>query len=65
MAVKATSAVLDCVQAAAELGFISRGEVQWCEAIMDISFHCDKCDQHILIDEAAAGLNVQCPKCKC
>lgn len=30
---------------------------------MDISFNCDKCGQHIVIDEAGAGQQVQCPKC--
>jgi len=30
---------------------------------MDISFYCFKCGQHILIDEAGAGLTVQCPNC--
>lgn len=31
---------------------------------MDISFHCNKCGQHILIDEAGAGVSVECPACK-
>jgi phage FluMu protein Com len=30
---------------------------------MDIAFNCDKCGQHIAIDEAGAGLRVNCPKC--
>ena len=30
---------------------------------MDISFDCGKCGQHIVVDEAGAGLQVQCPKC--
>jgi DNA-directed RNA polymerase subunit RPC12/RpoP len=30
---------------------------------MDISFNCDKCGQHIVIDEAGAGMGFQCPKC--
>ena len=30
---------------------------------MDITFVCDKCGQQIAIDEAGAGLQVQCPKC--
>jgi DNA-directed RNA polymerase subunit RPC12/RpoP len=30
---------------------------------MDITFDCERCGQHIVIDEAAAGLQVQCPKC--
>jgi DNA-directed RNA polymerase subunit RPC12/RpoP len=30
---------------------------------MDISFNCDKCGQQIVIDEAGAGLQVECPKC--
>lgn len=31
---------------------------------MDISFNCDKCGQHIVIDAAGAGMTVQCPKCQ-
>jgi pilus assembly protein CpaB len=31
---------------------------------MDISFHCDKCGQSIVIDAAGAGQLVDCPKCK-
>ena len=31
---------------------------------MDIEFNCDKCGQHIAIDEAGAGMAVQCPKCQ-
>jgi len=30
---------------------------------MDITFSCTKCGQHIAIDEAGAGMSVQCPKC--
>jgi len=30
---------------------------------MDISFNCNNCGIHILIDEAGAGMSVQCPKC--
>lgn len=30
---------------------------------MDISFYCDKCGQHIAIDEAGVGTVVNCPKC--
>lgn len=30
---------------------------------MDISFDCVNCGQNILIDEAGAGLSVQCPTC--
>jgi len=30
---------------------------------MDIAFNCDKCGQHIVIDEAGAGMSVQCPTC--
>jgi predicted Zn finger-like uncharacterized protein len=30
---------------------------------MDISFNCNSCGTHILIDEAGAGMSVQCPKC--
>jgi DNA-directed RNA polymerase subunit RPC12/RpoP len=30
---------------------------------MDISFHCERCDQHILVEEAAAGMEVDCPNC--
>lgn len=33
------------------------------EWAMDITFHCDKCGQHIVICEAGARLQVQCPKC--
>jgi predicted RNA-binding Zn-ribbon protein involved in translation (DUF1610 family) len=31
---------------------------------MDISFHCAKCGQHILIDETGAGMKLDCPSCK-
>ena len=30
---------------------------------MDISFDCERCGQHIVIDEAGAGQTVQCPAC--
>lgn len=30
---------------------------------MDIAFNCDKCGQHIVIDEAGAGMTVPCPSC--
>jgi DNA-directed RNA polymerase subunit RPC12/RpoP len=30
---------------------------------MDITFKCDKCGQQIAIDEAGAGMSVQCPSC--
>ncbi len=30
---------------------------------MDITFNCDKCGQRIVIDEAGAGMSVQCPSC--
>lgn len=30
---------------------------------MDITFDCKKCDQRIVIDEAGAGMSVQCPTC--
>jgi hypothetical protein len=30
---------------------------------MDISFDCPGCGQHLVIDEAGAGLVVQCPQC--
>src|ERR1017187_5433696 len=29
---------------------------------MDISFDCISCGQHVVIDEAGAGMTVQCPK---
>src|SRR5256885_713368 len=31
---------------------------------MDIQFECDKCGQHIVIDETGAGIKVQCPACR-
>ena len=31
---------------------------------MDITFTCEKCGQHIAVDEAGAGQLVDCPKCK-
>jgi hypothetical protein len=30
---------------------------------MDIAFACDECGQHLVIDEAGAGMTVQCPTC--
>ncbi len=30
---------------------------------MDITFNCTSCGTHIVIDEAGAGMSVQCPKC--
>jgi DNA-directed RNA polymerase subunit M/transcription elongation factor TFIIS len=30
---------------------------------MDITFGCPECRQHMVIDEAGAGLLVACPKC--
>jgi len=30
---------------------------------MDITFNCTKCGQNIAIDEAGAGISVQCPSC--
>ena len=30
---------------------------------MDITFACEKCGQQVVIDEAAAGIQVQCPGC--
>jgi ribosomal protein L37AE/L43A len=30
---------------------------------MDITFVCESCGQSIVVDEAAAGLQAQCPKC--
>jgi len=30
---------------------------------MDITFACEKCGQHLVIDEAGASLAIQCPKC--
>lgn len=30
---------------------------------MDIRFSCDNCGQHLVIDQAAAGLAVQCSAC--
>lgn len=31
---------------------------------MDISFYCYKCGQHIVIDEAGAGVQIECPGCR-
>ena len=30
---------------------------------MDIYFSCPRCRQHMVIDEAGAGLRIHCPKC--
>jgi DNA-directed RNA polymerase subunit RPC12/RpoP len=30
---------------------------------MDINFQCDKCGQNLEVDEAGAGMTVDCPKC--
>ena len=30
---------------------------------MDISFNCERCGQHITIDESGAGVGVRCPTC--
>jgi hypothetical protein len=30
---------------------------------MDITFLCDGCGQHLTIDEAGAGITIDCPKC--
>ena len=30
----------------------------------DISFSCPKCQQHLVVDEAGAGIQVPCPNCK-
>jgi DNA-directed RNA polymerase subunit RPC12/RpoP len=30
---------------------------------MDITFYCYRCGQHLEIDEAGEGTNIQCPKC--
>jgi phage FluMu protein Com len=30
---------------------------------MDISFTCDKCGKTLLIDEAGAGITIDCPQC--
>jgi len=30
---------------------------------MDINFRCDKCGQNLEVDEAGAGMTVDCPKC--
>lgn len=32
---------------------------------MDILFGCPECGQRMVIDEAGAGLGIQCPKCGC
>jgi DNA-directed RNA polymerase subunit M/transcription elongation factor TFIIS len=31
---------------------------------MDIFFNCQACGQHMVIDEAGAGIVIQCPKCR-
>lgn len=30
---------------------------------MDISFTCDKCGKNLVIDEAGAGITIDCPEC--
>jgi DNA-directed RNA polymerase subunit RPC12/RpoP len=30
---------------------------------MDISFTCDKCGKRLVIDDAAAGITIECPEC--
>jgi DNA-directed RNA polymerase subunit RPC12/RpoP len=30
---------------------------------MDISFTCDKCGKHLVVDEAGAGITIDCPEC--
>lgn len=30
---------------------------------MDTAFICDKCGQHIVIDESGTGMTVRCPSC--
>ncbi len=30
---------------------------------MDISFNCSACGKHLIVDEAGAGMKVQCPEC--
>jgi len=30
---------------------------------MDFTFNCGSCGQHIVVDEAGAGITVPCPKC--
>jgi uncharacterized Zn finger protein (UPF0148 family) len=30
---------------------------------MDISFDCDKCGKHLVIDSAGAGITIDCPEC--
>lgn len=34
------------------------------ELAVDITFNCDKCGQHIVIDESGAGAIVTCPSCQ-
>ena len=31
---------------------------------MDIYFFCGSCGQHLVIDDAGAGLTIQCPQCR-
>jgi DNA-directed RNA polymerase subunit M/transcription elongation factor TFIIS len=38
---------------------VERGETRR----MDIFFNCQACGQHMVIDEAGAGIVIQCPKC--
>ena len=30
----------------------------------DIKFHCPECEQKILVDDTAAGLQIDCPSCR-
>ena len=30
----------------------------------DIKFHCPECDQKILVDDSAAGMQIDCPSCR-
>ena len=36
---------------------------RWHTALVDISFSCNKCEQHLVIDETGAGQQFQCPNC--
>ena len=31
---------------------------------MDINFNCDRCGQHLTVDDTSVGMSVQCPKCR-
>jgi hypothetical protein len=46
----------------AELGSVAPPKQE--KPAADISFDCFKCGQNIVIDEAGAGLQVNCPKCQ-